>query len=200
MINEDSLVNNGLEGDAVCQNDGLTTWTYNQGVILGGLVDLYQIDGGIDLLARAQSIAQSTIQTLTADGILQELCEKDDSCIASDGNDDAEAFKGIFMHYLAYLHAYLNQLDAGTLADVKAATIPLLLDPDLQELNKPGYDTLAFYQDFITTNADSIWDNARNDSNQFDQKWGAPFVETSLPSQTSAFSALNAALQLETED
>jgi predicted alpha-1,6-mannanase (GH76 family) len=35
MINDQNLVNDGL--NSVCQNNGQTTWTYNQGVILGGL-------------------------------------------------------------------------------------------------------------------------------------------------------------------
>ena len=33
MINADNLVNDGL--DASCKNNKRTTWTYNQGVILG---------------------------------------------------------------------------------------------------------------------------------------------------------------------
>jgi predicted alpha-1,6-mannanase (GH76 family) len=41
MINTSRLVNNGL--DDSCENDGGTTCTYNQGVILGGLVELYRI-------------------------------------------------------------------------------------------------------------------------------------------------------------
>jgi predicted alpha-1,6-mannanase (GH76 family) len=35
LIGPDGLVNDGLT--AACQNNGGTTWTYNQGVILGGL-------------------------------------------------------------------------------------------------------------------------------------------------------------------
>src|SRR5216683_734090 len=35
MLNEDSLVNDGLDGD--CQNNHRTTWSYNQGVVLAGL-------------------------------------------------------------------------------------------------------------------------------------------------------------------
>ena len=37
MINANNLVNDGL---ANCVNNGATTWTYNQGVLIGGLVDL----------------------------------------------------------------------------------------------------------------------------------------------------------------
>jgi predicted alpha-1,6-mannanase (GH76 family) len=43
MINSDNLVNDGLvKGeDGLCYNNKLPVWTYNQGVILGGLVGMY---------------------------------------------------------------------------------------------------------------------------------------------------------------
>ena len=43
LIGPGGLVNDGLT--AGCQNNGRTTWTYNQGVILGGLAALHQITG-----------------------------------------------------------------------------------------------------------------------------------------------------------
>lgn len=39
IINQDNLINDGLIL-GTCQNDGKLTWTYNQGVILGGLSEL----------------------------------------------------------------------------------------------------------------------------------------------------------------
>src|SRR5712692_2445717 len=42
MINREHLINDGLTKDGSCRNNGQRTWTYNQGVILGGLVELYQ--------------------------------------------------------------------------------------------------------------------------------------------------------------
>ena len=41
MINSENLVNDGL--DAACHNNHRTTWTYNQGVILGGLTVLAKV-------------------------------------------------------------------------------------------------------------------------------------------------------------
>jgi predicted alpha-1,6-mannanase (GH76 family) len=55
LINQDNLINDGLNSN--CQNNGQTTWTYNQGVILGGLVELYQQDQDPSLLETAQTIA-----------------------------------------------------------------------------------------------------------------------------------------------
>ncbi|KAI1102275.1 glycoside hydrolase family 76 protein [Jackrogersella minutella] len=94
LINKDNLINDGLTDD--CKNNGMQTWTYNQGVILGGLVELHQATGDQSLLTEAQTIAASAIQHLTKDGILYEGCEP--NC-GSDGSQ----FKGVFMRNLHYL-------------------------------------------------------------------------------------------------
>jgi predicted alpha-1,6-mannanase (GH76 family) len=97
MINPENLVNDGL--DSACQNNRRTTWTYNQGVILGGLSALAKQTGDARLLERAQSIALATISQLAGkDGILHESCEP--RC----GNDGVQ-FKGIFVRNLATLNA-----------------------------------------------------------------------------------------------
>jgi len=57
MINSEYLINDGLTND--CKNNGETTWTYNQGVILGGLHYLYQITGNATLLTIAEKIADA---------------------------------------------------------------------------------------------------------------------------------------------
>ncbi len=41
MIDAKSLINDGLTTN--CANNGETTWTCNQGVILDGLTDLYKV-------------------------------------------------------------------------------------------------------------------------------------------------------------
>lgn len=98
MINPDHLVNDGL--DATCHNNHRTTWTYNQGVILGGLSMLSKQAGDPKPLETAQSIALSAIARLTdLDGVLHDPCEP-----ARCGND-APQFKGIFSRNLAVLNA-----------------------------------------------------------------------------------------------
>jgi predicted alpha-1,6-mannanase (GH76 family) len=98
MINTENLVNDGL--DAACHNNRRTTWTYNQGVILGGLTVLSKQTSDPKLLAAAQSIATSAIARLTdLDGVLHDSCEP-----ARCGND-ATQFKGIFSRNLAVLNA-----------------------------------------------------------------------------------------------
>ncbi|KAH8681146.1 glycoside hydrolase [Xylariales sp. PMI_506] len=94
MINDNNLINDGLDDN--CKNNGEQTWTYNQGVILGGLVELYKATGNDSLLSEAQTIATAAINTLVINGTLYEGCEP--NC-----GDDGAQFKGIFMRNLMYL-------------------------------------------------------------------------------------------------
>src|ERR1700722_11472405 len=74
MINGQNLVNDGLTTN--CVNNGHATWTYNQGVIIGGLTDLYKTTGDSNYLSQANLIANAAIANLVdANGILREPCE-----------------------------------------------------------------------------------------------------------------------------
>lgn len=98
MINNSDLVNDGL--DDSCQNNGQNTWTYNQGVILAGLAQLYRATGNPALLTTAESIAHAAVSDLTVGGVLTEKCDGD----GCDGFDsDTPAFKGIFVQDLKVL-------------------------------------------------------------------------------------------------
>jgi predicted alpha-1,6-mannanase (GH76 family) len=98
MINSQNLVNDGL--DASCKNNHRTTWSYNQGVILGGLTMLSKLTGDAKPLEAAQSIALSAVARLTdLDGVLHDPCEP------SRCGNDAPQFKGIFVRNLATLNA-----------------------------------------------------------------------------------------------
>lgn len=95
MINSRNLVNDGLNQE--CRNNGGIEWTYNQGVILGGLVELSRADHNPALLEKAAAIANSTIEHLTdSHGILVEH---------SVHGGDAPQFKGIFVRNLMELNA-----------------------------------------------------------------------------------------------
>jgi len=103
MLNPTSLINDGLNKSAGeiapsgCTNNGRTTWTYNQGVVLGGLVELMAADHDPDLALTAQHIAQAAITQLSDDnGILHDPCEP--KC----GSDGVQ-FKGIFIRNLVLL-------------------------------------------------------------------------------------------------
>ncbi len=101
MINAQGLINDGLT--ASCQNNGRNTWSYNQGVVLGGLTSLAAQTGEKGLLERAQSIGMAAISRLTdEDGILHDTCEP--NCGA-----DGVQFKGIFARNLGVLDAAAPQ-------------------------------------------------------------------------------------------
>jgi predicted alpha-1,6-mannanase (GH76 family) len=163
MIDGRGLVNDGLT--PTCQNNAGVTWTYNQGVILGGLVALYEITGDRTYLQQAEVIADAALRYLTTSrpssavppGILVEPCEPSGA-----GCDrDQTQFKGIFTRNLYDLY---------------------------QHSGRPAYRT------FILDNARSIWDNNRNAVNQFGLRWTGPFDRADASRQSSALDALNAAL------
>ncbi|CCU80492.1 glycosyl hydrolase [Blumeria hordei DH14] len=78
MINADSTVNDGLT--STCRNNNGTIWSYNQAVVIGGLVELSK--GSSD---------ESYLQ-----GVLHDPCEP--HC-----GDDGSQFKGVFMRNLKML-------------------------------------------------------------------------------------------------
>lgn len=93
------LVNDGL--DRKCMNNSGAIWTYNQGVIIGGLVNLWLIFEDTYYLDTAINIANSTINNLTIDGILVEKTRS--GIVAENINTDQQQFKGIFVRYLSKL-------------------------------------------------------------------------------------------------
>jgi predicted alpha-1,6-mannanase (GH76 family) len=99
MINKSYLVNDGLNSH--CASNHATTWTYNQGVILAGLAQLYRATKNPELLRTAEHIAKSAISHLTVGGMLHEPC-KGTGCGHSTGGD-REAYKGIFVQDLKVL-------------------------------------------------------------------------------------------------
>jgi predicted alpha-1,6-mannanase (GH76 family) len=94
MIGPAGLVNDGLT--AACENNQGITWTYNQGVILGGLAALHDITGDPGYLRQGEVIADAALRTLVRPpGILAEPNEP------SGCDGDQTQFKGIFIRYLA---------------------------------------------------------------------------------------------------
>ena len=96
MIEPDHLISDGLT--STCKDTRKTKWTYNQGVILGGLIELARHDHSRAPLRRARQIANAAIKNLAgSEGVLHEPCEP--NCGA-----DGSQFKGIFMRNLALLY------------------------------------------------------------------------------------------------
>lgn len=147
LINSQNLVNDGLTSS--CTNNGGTTWTYNQGVILAGLAEMYRITGNSTYLTTAENIANAAISTLVdSNGILQEPCEPNNSC-----GGDGPQFKGIFVRYLAFLY---------------------------------DTDHNSNYWNFLSKNAQTIWSNDLNSSNQMGLHWDGPLTTPNAVTQDAA--------------
>ncbi|HVB45733.1 MAG TPA: glycoside hydrolase family 76 protein [Streptosporangiaceae bacterium] len=104
MINSSSLVNDGLrltKNRSVCVSNHATTWTYNQGVILAGLSQLYKATRNAGWLRVAERIGRAAIQRLTISGVLHEPCTG--SGCGNNTGGDAQSFKGIFVRGLKVL-------------------------------------------------------------------------------------------------
>ena len=157
MINGENLINDGLNDQ--CQNNGGLTWSYNQGVVLGGLAELWRATGNGDYLQRASTIANAAIKKLSdSNGVLVEVnkCEFDSSRCGADG----QQFKGVFIRNLRYLH---------------------------QVAPNPEY------KNFITRNADAIWNKDRSDA-KLGVSWDGPYFDATGNTQSSALDALVAAV------
>jgi predicted alpha-1,6-mannanase (GH76 family) len=97
MIERDHLISDGL--DEQCHDNHAQKWTYNQGVILGGLAELSRADGSRADIRTARKIAAAAMKKMAdRNGILHEPCEP--KC-----SSDGMQFKGIFMRNLAALNA-----------------------------------------------------------------------------------------------
>lgn len=104
MINSSNLINDGItppNANPPCTNNGATEWTYNQGVVLGGLVELAQADNDPSLITEAQTLAHATLTStlVNSNGILVE---------SANSGGDAPQFKGIFARNLMSLNEAVN--------------------------------------------------------------------------------------------
>jgi predicted alpha-1,6-mannanase (GH76 family) len=165
LIGASGLVNDGLT--PACQNNGQTTWTYNQGVILGGLAAMFEITGDRDYLTQGESIANAALAQLApavpgppvTPGILVEPCEA--TAVGCDG--DQAQFKGIFVRNLYEFWLQSHQ---------------------------------PAYRAFTLGNATSVWSHSQNANHQFGLRWAGPFDRGDATRQTSALDVLNAAVAL----
>lgn len=104
MLNAEWLVNDGLDSTKPqsCVNNKGITWTYNQGVILGALVDFAVIQKNSAMIAIGEKIIDATLAKIVNSSVLMDKCEVDSQGKQKDCGADGSQFKGIFMRYLAY--------------------------------------------------------------------------------------------------
>jgi predicted alpha-1,6-mannanase (GH76 family) len=181
MINEANLVNDSPDNRGVNENTE-AIWSYNQGVILGGLADLTELTGDETYLGWAQKIADTFIsspvhvvprsaarpcsppdQSGVIDGILHEYndCDAGGAGVPRDAPDIGTAvFKGIFIRNLARLCLRTQK---------------------------------ASYRQFILANARAALGHT-NARHQFGCNWAAPADVADFGRQTAGLDLVNAAL------
>lgn len=95
MINSSGLVNDGLTSS--CANNGSTVWSYNQGLAIGGFLELSKATGDTSLLTTARTLADAAMSSsqLTRNGVLTESCDLGSAAC----DDNQKQFKGIFMRH-----------------------------------------------------------------------------------------------------
>lgn len=130
MINASGLVNDGISGS--CANNGQTVWTYNQGLAVGGALELWRATGNAALLASARRLADAAMDStvLTRSGILTESCDPTATC-----DDNQKQFKGVFMRYLMDLADATGTATYRTYAQRQADSI---WSADRDALNRIG--------------------------------------------------------------
>ena len=104
MINSGNLINDGLTGNSTtCTNNGGTTWTYNQGVVLEGLAELYKATGNAGYITAAETLADASttanvLNPTSATAPRGELTEPGGTTATSNG--DSQMFKGAYIRGL----------------------------------------------------------------------------------------------------
>jgi predicted alpha-1,6-mannanase (GH76 family) len=135
LIGTGSLVNDGLTAE--CQNNGGVTWTYNQGVILGGLAALHEITGEPAYLRQGEAIADAALSSLTGPpsavrpGILAEPGEPD----TAPKDRDRPQFKGVFTRNL---HDFYQQSPRPAYREFILTNAQSIWDNDRNSRNQFG--------------------------------------------------------------
>jgi hypothetical protein len=131
------------------------TWTYNQGILLSGLSELYKFTGDEELIEIAQKLIDSVLNSYLVpsdNSILVESCDPFRTC-----NQDQWMFKGIFFQHLGY---FLE--DITEVGDLDVLTQKSLVQK---------------YSNFIEANACAVWDIARQKDGKIGNWWDGPAGE-----------------------
>lgn len=97
MLNDQFMVEDGLQNDGKPNRNQY--YTYNQGVLMAVLTEMYELTGEQHYLAKAEGIAKATLQNMTTpDGVLKEMRQ------STEPSGDGVQFKGIFVRHLSYLN------------------------------------------------------------------------------------------------
>jgi predicted alpha-1,6-mannanase (GH76 family) len=116
IINAQNQINDGIDL-RTCKNNGQDVWSYNQGVILGALVELNGLQPNETYIQRASVIADAAIKNMTdANGVLHDPREPN---LGGDGFQ----FKGVFARNLKELYKATNNPAYKTFLEKNADSI-----------------------------------------------------------------------------
>lgn len=175
----DSSTNNPNYGKpAQCDARSEEVFTYNQGVVLSGLRELWEATGNTTYLTDGYKLLNNVIAAtgyelasgavsseknygLGTNGILTENCDPTGDC-----SQDATTFKGIFFHHLTHFCQALptqNRLFSGSfLADSQTASTHA--------------SNCAQYSKWVSRNAQAALSTVRD--GRFGSWWGAPDLDS----------------------
>lgn len=118
--------------------DSLARYSYNQGVVLGGLVELNKAAPNAKYLESANNIAKAAIATLVdSNMVLHDFCEPNDC------KPDATQFKGIFMRNLQMLQ---RASPHDLYRKVIESSADSIWENDRNDKNQLGVDWSAFHK------------------------------------------------------
>ena len=119
LLDPQGLVSNNID-NTTCKNANNTAvYSYNQGVVIGGLAELATATGDTSYLDAAESIADAaTTQMVDSNGVFKDDCDPNHNC---DG--DGTQFKGIFMRNLAKLYKQRQKDEWKTFTETTAQAI-----------------------------------------------------------------------------
>jgi len=101
------ILSNSLDGS--CKAETGTGWTYQQGVLVGGLAELAKAspEGSEPLVAQSLRLVNAVRKHMTHDDVLLESCDNQTGSKAC--NADARMYKGLFVRNVRYLMDYLGE-------------------------------------------------------------------------------------------
>jgi mannan endo-1,6-alpha-mannosidase len=166
-----------LTADAVnitagnCSNNGAYGPTYSNGVLAGGLLEMWLIFHDDDYLDLAQRIVNATVVDKTVNGTFMEYCD------VTGCGDDQKVFKGIFVRNLRYLMDYSNATTRAMYATWLRQNMESVIANDKCEPNGNTTKCHVVYLDGPPFNSVA--------GPVFSEKWNGPFNYSAPMQQAS---------------
>jgi len=114
MINGQNPINDGLtiNSGGTCANNGAAVWTYNQGVILSGLTELYKATGDASVLNEAVQLAGASTSSPQLNPV-SATAPKGELADPSASGADEPTFKGVYVRGVSALNSVASGAPYG---------------------------------------------------------------------------------------